>query len=50
MLCYADAEVIWWAAVSIADNNSCVRSRRWLRAMGVERVVVASQKLGAPDG
>jgi hypothetical protein len=36
--------------VSIADRNSCVRPRRWLRAMGVEGVVVASQKLGAPDG
>lgn len=35
--------------MSIADNGSCVRSRRWLRASGIERVVVASQKLGA-DG
>ena len=36
-------------AKSIADNSSCVRSRRWLRAIGIERAVVASQKLGA-DG
>jgi hypothetical protein len=34
-------------AASIADNSSCVRSRRWLRAIKIERVVVASQKLGA---
>ena len=34
-------------AVSIADDNSCGRSRRWLRTDWVERVVVASQKLGA---
>ena len=33
--------------MAIADNNSCVRSRRWLGAVEVERVVVASQKLGA---
>lgn len=43
------AEVVWWTVVSIADNSSCVRSRRWLRAIEIERVVVASQKLGA-DG
>lgn len=36
-------------AKSIADNSSCVGSRRWLRAIGIERAVVASQKLGA-DG
>lgn len=35
--------------MAIADNSSCVQSRRWLRAIEIERVVVASQKLGA-DG
>jgi hypothetical protein len=36
-------------AVAIADDSSYVRSRRWLGTIEIERVVVASQKLGA-DG